>query len=358
MELKNKHIFLLSTEFWGSHYLSKHHYALALKALGNEVYFIQPGKTKGAFSAGESPEGIPLIDFKPSSGQRHLPKSIAQKIQKREWQKIIAVTGHRPDLIWSFDNSRLFHLDALGDAVKSIHHVVDLNQDFELALAASSADLCLGTTRFIVDKLKSHQEESYFLHHGCIAKPCDPRSAQERIQLAYLGNVLLRFVDRPFVLSMIEKYPEIDFHFIGGYTQNNLIHTISSEDQEYLKKLHAFPNTVLHGALPQNQLQEAFEKMDAFFIAYAEEHYAQAANPHKVMELISSGKPILSFTIDAFKTEKNLLHFADDAAHFFELIEKLKTGQLIDRRSEQLAFAERHSYPEQIQKVASWISHW
>ncbi len=356
MELKNRHIFLLSTEFWGSHYLSKHHYALALKELGNWVYFIQPGKKKGAFSAGESPEGIPLIDFKPSIGQRHLPKSISRQIQKREWQKIIGIAGNSPDLIWSFDNSRLFHLDALP-GVKSIHHLVDLNQDFELATAAKSANLCLGSTSFIVDELKKHQSESHFLHHGCVAKPCAPKVAGERLQLAYLGNVLLRFIDRSFVLSMIGEFPEVDFHFVGGYTQNNLIHTIDAGDQEYLEQLQSFPNTILHGAVPQDQLQDTFEQMDAFFIAYAKEHYAQAANPHKVMELISSGKPIISFTIDAFKSEQ-LLHFAEDPHQFYKLIHQLKNGQLENRRKQQLAFAEEHTYPAQIQKVASWISHW
>ncbi|MDA0882880.1 MAG: hypothetical protein O2984_06170 [Bacteroidetes bacterium] len=357
MNLKGKHIFLLSTEFWGAHYLSKHHYALALKELGNEVYFIQPGKEKGAQAAGESPEGIQLIDFKPSSGQRYLPKTIARKIQAQEWKKIVEIAQHPPDLIWSFDNSRLFHLDALGNEVKSIHHVVDLNQDFELAAAASSADLCLGSTRFIVDRLKKHQEKSYFLHHGCVARPCSKKPLSSPIKMAYLGNILLRFVDRDFLIQMIAKFPEIEFHFIGGYTQNNLIHEISVEDEAFIKTLNKANKVFLHGSVEQNKLSNLMEEMDAFFIAYAKDHYEQAANPHKVMELLSTGKAVLSFPIDAF-LDQELLHFADTRSDFFHLIEDLQQGRLPDRFDQQLAFTASHSYQAQIAKIEEWIKHW
>ena len=357
MILQGKHIFLLSTEFWGAHYLSKHHYAMTLKELGNEVYFIQPGKEKGAKDAGESPEGIKLIDFKPSSGQRYLPKAIARKIQAQEWKKIIDIAQHEPDLIWSFDNSRLFHLDALGNEVKSIHHVVDLNQDFELAAAASSAKLCLGSTRFIVDRLRAHQEESYFLHHGCVARPCSKKPLSSPIKMAYLGNILLRFVDRDFLIQMISSFPDIEFHFIGGYTQNNLIHSISAEDKAFIKNLSAAKNVVLHGSVEQNKLSMLMEEMDAFFIAYAKAHYEQAANPHKVMELLSTGKAVLSFPIDAFLDEE-LLHFADTRSDFFQLIEALRQGHLPDRSAQQLAFTEAHSYKAQIAKIEAWIKHW
>ncbi|MDP4953907.1 MAG: hypothetical protein NWQ53_09715 [Flavobacteriales bacterium] len=357
MNLKGKHIFLLSTEFWGAHYLSKHHYALALKELGNEVYFIQPGKEKGAQAAGESPEGIQLIDFKPSSGQRYLPKTIARKIQAQEWKKIVEIAQHPPDLIWSFDNSRLFHLDALGNEVKSIHHVVDLNQDFELAAAASSADLCLGSTRFIVDRLKKHQEKSYFLHHGCVARPCSKKPLSSPIKMAYLGNILLRFVDRDFLIQMIAKFPEIEFHFIGGYTQNNLIHEISVEDEAFIKTLNKANKVFLHGSVEQNKLSNLMEEMDAFFIAYAKAHYEQAANPHKVMELLSTGKAVLSFPIDAF-LDQELLHFADTRSDFFHLIEDLRQGRLPDRFDQQLAFTASHSYQAQIAKIEEWIKHW
>ena len=357
MNLKGKHIFLLSTEFWGAHYLSKHHYALALKELGNEVYFIQPGKEKGAQAAGESPEGIQLIDFKPSSGQRYLPKTIARKIQAQEWKKIVEIAQHPPDLIWSFDNSRLFHLDALGNEVKSIHHVVDLNQDFELAAAASSADLCLGSTRFIVDRLKKHQEKSYFLHHGCVARPCSKKPLSSPIKMAYLGNILLRFVDRDFLIQMIAEFPEIEFHFIGGYTQNNLIHEISVEDEAFIKTLNKANKVFLHGSVEQNKLSNLMEEMDAFFIAYAKAHYEQAANPHKVMELLSTGKAVLSFPIDAF-LDQELLHFADTRSDFFHLIEDLRQGRLPDRFDQQLAFTASHSYQAQIAKIEEWIRHW
>lgn len=357
MNLKGKHIFLLSTEFWGAHYLSKHHYALALKELGNEVYFIQPGKEKGAQAAGKSPEGIQLIDFKPSSGQRYLPKTIARKIQAQEWKKIIEIAQHPPDLIWSFDNSRLFHLDALGNEVKSIHHVVDLNQDFELAAAASSADLCLGSTRFIVDRLKKHQEKSYFLHHGCVARPCSKKPLSSPIKMAYLGNILLRFVDRDFLIQMIAEFPEIEFHFIGGYTQNNLIHEISVEDEAFIKTLNKANKVFLHGSVEQNKLSNLMEEMDAFFIAYAKAHYEQAANPHKVMELLSTGKAVLSFPIDAF-LDQELLHFADTRSDFFHLIEDLRQGRLPDRFDQQLAFTASHSYQAQIAKIEEWIKHW
>ncbi|MDP4588410.1 MAG: hypothetical protein NWS86_09540, partial [Flavobacteriales bacterium] len=138
---------------------------------------------------------------------------------------------------------------------------------------------------------------------------------------------------------------------------NNLIHEISVEDEAFIKTLNKANKVFLHGSVEQNKLSNLMEEMDAFFIAYAKAHYEQAANPHKVMELLSTGKAVLSFPIDAF-LDQELLHFADTRSDFFHLIEDLRQGRLPDRFDQQLAFTASHSYQAQIAKIEEWIKHW
>jgi len=40
--LRNKKVLVLSPQSWGKMRISKHHYALKLAALGNEVCFVNP----------------------------------------------------------------------------------------------------------------------------------------------------------------------------------------------------------------------------------------------------------------------------------------------------------------------------
>ncbi len=42
MILDNKVILIISPQAWGKMFLSKHHYAIELAKLGNEVYFLNP----------------------------------------------------------------------------------------------------------------------------------------------------------------------------------------------------------------------------------------------------------------------------------------------------------------------------
>ena len=39
--LKNKKILLISPQSWGTMFVAKHHYAIELAKLGNEVYFFE-----------------------------------------------------------------------------------------------------------------------------------------------------------------------------------------------------------------------------------------------------------------------------------------------------------------------------
>ena len=83
MKLENQVIFLVSPEPWGSHFLSKHHYAMHLQKK-NQVIFI----TQGEGGISEGPEGIVLLSFKPVPGGRFLPKKLRAASDRKVWKKI------------------------------------------------------------------------------------------------------------------------------------------------------------------------------------------------------------------------------------------------------------------------------
>ncbi|MEO0403835.1 MAG: hypothetical protein AAF193_03090, partial [Bacteroidota bacterium] len=322
MKLENRIIYLVSPEPWGVHYLSKHHYALHLQEK-NEVVFITQGEK---WQVSKGPNDITLLSFKPVKGNRFLPHPLRARSNKKTWLKIANTCGKNPDIIWSFDNSILPHLDQ-SNASFSLAHIVDLNMDYSFATHAESADLAVGTTPYIVQKLKQYQSNSRFLHHGCI--PRTQNRKNERPTAVYLGKHLIKYLDRPFVISLIKKHPSVQFRFIGGIEPNNIQGDLSPEDDAFVLNMQSLENVTLVGSIPQNQLNKELEKADIYFLAYQQEAHEQVANPHKVMELLSTGKPVLSFPLEAFKGNRflKIFHNSEDyLQQFNDIVEQSRNS--------------------------------
>ena len=350
MTFEGKNIYVISPEPWGVSRLSKHHYAEELSK-NNRVFFIQCSKSNGQTMINEQ---LIVIDYKPLKGLRRLPLKIRSLMMRRSWNSIHARTKVKPDVVWSFDNSMLFNLSESGAQI-NIAHIVDLNQNFNFEEHARSADLALGSTPHIVNKLQEYNKKAHCSGHGCIPRTTHP-SKEEQITVSYLGNVLLKYVHRETIKTLVSSNPDIAFRMIGPIGTGNLIGSTSIGDEAYLQVLKSSKNCTLVGELAQEELNMELEKAHMFIIAYDLKHRKQVANPHKTLELLSTGKPVLSYILEAYEGHPYLLQAADQDAYITEFQKLVSDRNNLSINNAQIEEARKNTYPELIKKVEQWLS--
>jgi hypothetical protein len=359
--VKNRVIWIISPEAWGEHLLSKHHYAMTLARGGNEVVFIEPDQGLQTLREVTGVPDLMLLDWKPVQGLRHFPKPVARYIQRRELLAIARKTQTRPDLIWSFDNSRFFDLDANPFGAKSIHHVVDLNQDFEFDRAARSADLCLGTTRYITEKLEALNANSHLIGHGCDPVNCEDWKPQNFLkkQVVYSGNLLISLLDHDLLRTAIETHPDVDFHFLGAYAPSNVSQQPAAKALDFIAYLQSRTNVRLHGALRGAAYHKALAVADLFIVAYQQNAHEQIANPHKVPELLSTGRAIVSVVLDYYH-DLDLLYMAHDSETWQSVLSAslndLEHVNSLELQAKRRTWAFQHSYDQQINLIFEWLA--
>jgi hypothetical protein len=357
MKFENLTIWIISPEAWGTQKVSKHHYALELARRDNEIVFIEPPQAKNPLR--EVSQSISAFSFISFPGLRFFPRFLRRHLIERDFRRIQKKTGTRPDVIWSFDNSRLFELDVWKTYVTSLHHVVDLTMDFNLCVAASTSQLCLGTTKFIVAKMSNCNPKSYNIGHGVNLwdrKPTHGKTRRPRV--TYTGNLLIRYLNRELVLSAVDQSPDADFIFVGSYSIDNMNNHLDADSLAFIDELKQRSNCYLLGAIEKAAYHNVLDEADIFIVAYRKQYYEQVANPHKMLELLYTGRPIVSNVLDEY-TDLKLFDMSDNTADWLALLgEKLENyhsepQHLIEKR---ISHALRQSYTQQVNHIEELLN--
>lgn len=356
MKLEHLTIWIVSPEAWGTQKVSKHHYALELARRENEVIFIEP---PGKAALREVSQGIVSLSFSSFRGLHFLPRFLRRYLIELDFRRIQKKTSTRPDLIWSFDNSRLFELDVWKTYVTSIHHVVDLTMDFNLCAAASTSQLCLGSTKFIAARLANCNRKSFNIGHGVQLWDRQMLHGKtRRPRITYTGNLLIRYLNRELILNAIDRFREADFIFVGSYGADNMNNIVEADGKSFIEELKSRSNCYLYGALEKGAYHKILDEADIFIVAYRRQFYEQVANPHKILEMLYTGRPIVSNVLDEY-VDLQLFDMSDNNSDWLDCLgEKLKTypsepQPLIEKR---VAHALRHSYAQQVNHIEELLN--
>jgi glycosyltransferase involved in cell wall biosynthesis len=345
VQLADKSILLISPEPWSHLFVSKHHYAIHLAARRNRVIFLNPPGRVWKVSKTDY-ENLLVVDYPGFiSGLRHFPKFLRLPIERSIFKKIEKVVNFTFDVIWSFDNSVFFDFDALPSSVIKISHIVDLNQDFQFKQAASSANLCLGSTRFIVEKLLQYNPNSYFINHGFSRTKreiLEISTNASNLKIGYAGNLDIEYIDWELLQQVVDEHQSFSFYFAGSGTGR-----IKSGNVHYL------------GRLSKAQLSDFYAQMDVLIIAYkADENAEQLANPHKILEYLYSGKPIVA-TLTAEYREMDLFPMSvgnsDWPDIFRQVTENVKSYASGEKIAQRRKFAADNTYEKQIERIEQLI---
>ncbi|MEL6534241.1 MAG: hypothetical protein AAFQ98_02455 [Bacteroidota bacterium] len=355
----NKSILIISPEPWGKSFVSKHHYAVQLAKQGNQVVFLGPPTQAFDIQPGPVP-GLQLAEYPGFlKGYRFFPKFLRQYWLRKTTKQLEKLAGVLFDVIWSFDNSVFFDLDTWTGSKLTISHIVDLNQDFETARAASSAHICFCTTELIRTRLVQHNPKAFKIHHGyALPQDTEPKAlpGHQATKAIYIGNLSMPYLDWPLLQQVVEANPRVDFCFLGPDGRSNLIaQSTQSAERDALRRI---PNAYFLGEVPAAEVFGHLLGADLCLVAYQEAHHQDQASPHKIVEYLASGKVVVATYTAEYDGNPVLRMSASNAdfpALFQDTVSQLNLYNGVEKSAARTAFAKAHTYPELVKSIEAKI---
>lgn len=367
MKFKGLQILIISPEAWGINMLSKHHYAIEL-AQENQVYFLNPSKPhfkKITLEKHDSIKNIIIINYTSwVKGLTILPPWLSDILAWLDIQRISKLTKNTFDVVWNFDmyryqNAKLFH------AKISILHSVDFtNTSLELR-SARYYNIIFSVSHEILEKFKQNNNNAFFINHGVSQYFLQPMSnnseaSHKRVACGYVGNLLSFAIHHENLIRIVSSNTNVDFHFIGPYTNSNL--GMYEPNEQFLEQLSSFPNVVLHGSLPAEKVAVKIQEYDMFLICYHPEKVGKVvSNNHKVIEYLSTGKVVVSSRTSTYETlAAGLFEMVTDSddlpKKFSDVVSNIGAYNTNDLVKKRKAFAFENSYSNQIQRIEQLVT--
>lgn len=326
MNLKGKNILIISPEAWGINYVSKHHYANHLVKRSNRVYFLNPPGSGGTKTV-EVETGVVVVNYKLKfRGTWMLPRFLSALVVWLELGLFERFVRVRFDIIWNFDSSRFFNLSMVRTSVFKICHIVDLNQDLQRPLLASTSDICFGTTKYIVEELNKYNQNSYKIGHGYQEETNEDQDFSFKMpginskKALYVGNLSMKYIDWEVLYKTAKTYPNVDLVFVGPDGKSNLSgKAIKDQYKDLLRKLD---NVYFMPPVHSRTIHQLLKMADVLLIAYKEMYHRDQSAPHKMNEYLASGKPILATFTEEYIHFKNQIFMTSRNSEFIPLLGK------------------------------------
>ncbi|MDH5608803.1 MAG: glycosyltransferase [Cyclobacteriaceae bacterium] len=358
---ENKKILLVSPEPWDHIFVSKHHYAVHLAARGNQVFFVNPPGENWSIS-GTDYQGLSVVGYPGFiRGLRFLPSYMQKWFIKKAFQQMETFCQCQFDVFWSFDNSVFYDFSALPDRVTKISHIVDLNQDFQFEIASKTADICFCTSRYILHKQLACNSNSYFVHHGLH----DPGSSPDDVHLPgnnaikamYVGNLAMPFLDWQILLQAVTENPEVDFIWVGP--NKAMLELKKNPLHRYKKEIFERENVYFLDRIPSDRIPAYLISADVLLLAYQEIYHRDQVNPHKLMEYLGSGKPIVCSFSEEYESLSEIMVMSkknkDWPVLFKKTIHNLAYWNEPDLQHQRKAYAMDHTYKRQLERIENFL---
>jgi glycosyltransferase involved in cell wall biosynthesis len=350
-------ILLVSPEPWDGHFVSKHHYALELARRGNNVFFHGPPESSGGIRLEPVPETLGrlwvLHSPKVAAGLRFMPGALRRFLEARWLGLVEKIAGKPIDVVWNFENSRFFDMGFAGERLK-IYQQMDLNQTYQPAIAAATADLSIAISAPIEQRLADSAQNLIRITHGHtnqdIAQPApagiDQVFGSAAVNAVLIGNLDIAYLDVPLLVQLVTTHPAVRFHFVGAYRAGHGLHVA----------IGAAPNAVFWGRQSFDLLPCFLNRADVLLVAYlADKHLDQLANPHKIMEYLASGRCILATRTLEYEDQPDLIEIAMDRADYAKRFASIAANPAAWNSAEQVAhrqaFAFENTYPRQLDRI-------
>lgn len=359
--------------------LSKHHYATALAKAGNQVFFLEPANPLAAFiTQREEMPGLSVINYPlVARGWGKLPGWLYRRMVAREMKKLEEVIG-QPDVVWCFDLHKIVHTSYFN--CLKIFHLVDHFSQYYFNRYKVQPDLCFSTMPAMVDRFIQNGFHAEFIQHGlgesflhyaekrlasCSSGTWKNEATVGVLHVGFAGNLLGQALDRDTMAAVINENPDCHFHFWGKYEKDDKYIELAHFNPEFVDFLKSRNNVTLYGTVSTQDLAREMQKMNMFWVVWnttADEMWSSDTNPHKIIEYLSTGVPVISHFIKLYEGAELLTMMNKDGGseEFRRIFAEKKSGILkgeIDHKSaDRISFAMQNSYAHQVEKIENVIN--
>ncbi len=360
VDLRGKRILLFSPEPWKGLHMSKHHLAQALAARGNEVVFLErPTKGMGDGIRARREGEITVVTYGHwLRGANRAPRPLHMWYYARLIRRIAAATGGAFDILWCFDTSRMQWFPK-GSGYRLLH-IADYNIVHRGLGLFRTADLVLSTGRVV----KDHIEKLTGIEVHSIGHALDQRwlAGDEDLhtssmgppkRVMYAGQLAMRYHDWEGWLEVVRAHPDLEFTFVGPFN------TALPEPAFHLLREEA--NATFPGLMSKEQLVPLLRQADILLFGYRSATLAkECANPHKLLEYLSTGNVIVGSWTMEYAERTDLIFMADQGAPllptFNEALARFEELNAPAARQRRIAFARERALPHMLDRIESLMS--
>jgi len=377
MRLDGKVIFIISYENWGKMLMSKHHYAIELGKVGNQVYFINHPDKRKEFKRGEVK--VQATDSENVSVVRHRLvhpyflkfkfKLLYNFLTSFHIRNILKTVGRLPDVVWSFDTGNTLPLKYFPASAIKIYMPVDgpFGHEDEKR-SAEESDVIVSVTDRILNTYSGFDKPKFQINHGVASVFLNAVGTEKKndgLRVGYSGSLIRNDLDTDCFLKIIKEHLDIIFEFWGEHDyKNSNIHLpqdVLSDTLVFIDTLRTLPNVILHGPVTSETLADGLIKMDVLLICY---RIRNDQNHHKVLEYLGTGKVIVSNYMSSYKDEDpDLIYMVKSKEGNDEMPELFRTiiGNIVHYNSEDFCtrrkmFAGQYSYSNNIKRIEDFLS--
>jgi len=380
-ELRNIVIYIISQEDWGEMFISKHHYAVELSKRGNKVFFINHPDQNHKLNRGEVRiEKTQYPDLYVVKHRMWIPYFL-----KYDYPKVYAflVRFHmaylarkikfKPDLVWSFDLSNSLPFVGFNQAKRTLFMPVDTPHWEYSIQAANGAQVILSVTQEILDKYTSFDVPRIFVNHGVseafVSQHIQTHS-NHPIRVGYSGGLLRNEIDRPILLDLIARNPEIQFEFWGEHDFDNAFISVAKNHDvatvKFIESLKSHSNVVLHGVVHSSKLSQVLKQVDVLLTCYdINKDQSGGTNYHKLLEYLATGKVVVSTNVSTYSRlypgYLNMLETRENnhgMAELFEtVVSHLDVYNSVENQQKRIAFAKQFLYSNQVNKIEEILAN-
>lgn len=373
MGLNGKRILIISPQAWDKVRVSKHHYAITLAEMGNQVYFLNPpsSEVSGIQLAQSGIDGLEIVQYKPffPINVRFRFPGIFSMLMSVQVKRLTKVLGHL-DIVWCFEPNLYGDLNLFGAKVK-VFHPVDVFTNQHAEKVARSSDVIFSVSPTILDHFQHLGKPGFFVNHGLAqefvarARAGDGRQRNDgKVKIGYVGNLLIPYLDRVLLKGIILACPDVEFYMIGPYAKGqSSLGTGSAEADLFISFLKSCHNVKLLGPLGSAALADQLSLMDGFLICYSNQYPGyDLSNSHKILEYLSSGKAIITTPILAYLDKTELVSMPvglnDDAylPFFVDTIGKITLLNSAELQQKRKALALSNTYRDQLAKIEAILT--
>ena len=277
------------------------------------------------------------------------------------------------DQVWSFDPNLHGYLHRYP-AFKKVFFVADQIQSTSQTRASKKADLVVSVAEEILNKFRNINKNCLLINHGLnrqfenfavnqlrkLETAVIENQAGKRLQVGYVGNLLIPFLYEEGLKEIVSKNPQIDFHFWGAHNaeNNNLL---LSFDEKIVKVINYLKeectNTKFYGVCTPDIIINDFDKIDMFiYINSSVKDINGGANSHKILEYLCTGKVVVS-TYLSFYANAGLFpmsHKAGEAGYaaiFCNAVKDVAELNNISLQRKRINYTLDNTYKKNVEKI-------